>query len=394
MPRFPENEIISLVGTTPRYDLAESVGPDLSLGALLDDGAGGELAAMALGYGTAAGDPRLRAALAALHGVSADDVVVTVGGMHALFLLAFGLCDRGDEAVVTAPLFPLAGTVLAGVGATVRTLRLSFDDGYRVDPAALAATLTARTRLVYLATPQNPAGVAVARETIRAILTAMADRCPAARLVLDETYREAAYGDDAVAPSAVDLDPRVVSCASLSKCHGAPGLRLGWAITRDAALRAQLVTAKFNTVIACSTVDEALALRALERRDRILDERRRRLADGLARTAAWVAGSGGRVAWVRPDAGALCCVRLSPALFDDGAVARFYDELAAEGVRVAPGAWFGEEDRVFRLGFGLLPTAELEAALAILSDGLDRALRGDGAGARLSPGDVAAPARR
>lgn len=372
MARFPENEIISLTAATPRYDLAESIGPDLRLGTLLDDAA---LRDLALGYGTAAGDERLRAALARLHGVTANDVVVTVGGMHALFLLAFTLCDRGEEAVVTTPLFPLAGQVVEGVGAVLRPLRLTFDDGYRVDPGTLAPLLSERTKLVYLASPQNPSGVAIPRETLAAVVALMAARCPDARLVLDETYREAAYGDDATAASALDLGPRVVSCASLSKCHGAPGLRLGWAITRDAALHEELVRAKFNTVIACSTVDEALALRVLERREEILDERRRRLADGLALTASWVTANAGLVEWVRPDAGALCCVRLSPAVFDDDAVTRFYDALAADGVRVAPGPWFGEEARVFRLGFGLLPAPELDAALTLLSAALKRSAR-------------------
>src|SRR5262249_28328444 len=147
--------------------------------------------------------------------------------------------------------------------------------------------------------------------------------CPAAHLLVDETYREAAYGEAPIAPSAIALGPKVVSVASLSKCHGAPGLRLGWAITRDPELRRQLVTAKFNTVVSCSAVDEALALKVLERRDRIIAERRVRLAEGLRRTADWVRANADLVEWVRPDAGALCCVRLKPAAFDDTAVARF-----------------------------------------------------------------------
>ncbi len=129
MRRFAKNDIISLVGETPRYDLAESVGPDLRLGELMEEGP----LDLALSYGTAPGDARLRERIAALHGVAPDDVVITVGGMHALFLLAFILCRPGDEAVTTAPLFPLARNVLDSVGATVRVLRLSFDDGYQPD---------------------------------------------------------------------------------------------------------------------------------------------------------------------------------------------------------------------------------------------------------------------
>ena len=370
MARFAQSDIISLVGAAPRYDLAESVGPDLSLGEVLDASARPSFDGMALGYGTAQGDPRLRALIADAHGVSADDVVVTVGGMHALFLVAFVLCDRGDEAVIVSPMFPLARNTLEAVGATIKTVSLSFDRGYQLEAAAIGRHLSERTKLVSLASPQNPSGVATPPHVVREILALIEERCPAAFLLLDETYREAVYGDDAIAPSAVGLSRRVISCASLSKCHGAPGLRLGWAITRDAALKEQLVVGKFNTVVSCSTLDEALGLRVLERREAIVGERRRRLAEGLALTESWVRKNEASVEWVRPGAGALCCVRLKPSVFDAGAGDRFYARLAREGVRVASGSWFGDEARVFRLGFGLLPAAELEVALARLSAAL------------------------
>lgn len=367
MAQFPGNDIMSLVTTQVRHDLAESVGPDLALGDLL---APSDLADLKLAYGTAAGDPRLRAIIAATHGVDADDVILTVGGMHALFLLAFILCDRGDEAVITAPLFPLARTALEAVGAQLRVLRLSFAQGYQPDLAAFRATLSPRTKLVSLASPQNPSGVALAQDTIAAMLAAMRAVCPRAYLLLDETYREAAYGDAAIAPSAVGLGTNVVSIASLSKCHGAPGLRLGWAITRDAALRAQVLRGKFNTVISCSAIDEALGIAVLQQHDRIIDARRAHLAAGLAMTGRWVRDNADLVEWVHPDAGALCCVRLRPAAFDDAAVARAYEALPSAGVRVAHGAWFDDEPRVFRLGFGLMDIPALQAALAALAAAL------------------------
>src|SRR5262249_6938584 len=151
--------------------------------------------------------------------------------------------------------------------------------------------------------------------------------------------------------SAIALGVRVISVASLSKCHGAPGLRLGWAITRDLELRRQLVIGKFNTVVSCSPLVENLALRVFQRRDRIIAERRVRLADGLNGTADWVAANSSFVDWVRPDAGALCCVRLKRGAFDHAGVERFYRIAADKDVRVANGAWFGDESRVFRLGF-------------------------------------------
>jgi len=373
LARFPENDIISLVRATPRFDLAESVGPSIRTAEWLDEISLSSLGDIPLDYATAEGNPALRKAIANLHGVSPDDVVVTVGGMHALFLVSFILCDREDDVVTTTPSFPLARSALDVVGATVRTLTLSFDQAYRPDLAELPGLLSPRTRLVSLSSPQNPSGTSITLETLEAVHAHMEARCPRAFLLVDETYRHAAYGDNPIARSAVTLGPKIISVGSLSKCHGAPGLRLGWIVTRDPELRRQLVVGKFNTVICCSPVDELLALKVLEHSDRIMVQRRVHLAQGLARTADWVTRNERFVDWVRPDAGALCCVRLRPSVFDDLAVRRFYQVLVSEDVRVAEGAWFGDEARVFRLGFGLLSVSDLDAGLERLAAALRRA---------------------
>jgi len=86
--------------------------------------------------------------------------------------------------------------------------------------------------------------------------------------------------------------------------------------------------------------------------------------------ARWVERNSDHVEWVRPDAGALCCIRLKP-MFDDGAVDRFHAALGRDGVRVANGTWFGETARVFRLGFGLMTLPDLAVAL----EKVTRALR-------------------
>jgi DNA-binding transcriptional MocR family regulator len=138
-----------------------------------------------------------------------------------------------------------------------------------------------------------------------------------------------------------------------------------------------LVTGKFNTVISCSPVDEALALRLLDQRAAILAGRRVHLHAGLQQTADWVRINSDYVEWVRPDAGAMCCIRLKSTAFDNKAVDCFYDAVAEKGARLANGTWFGEEARVFRLGFGLLPLAGLNDAFAALTAALrETALEG------------------
>jgi aspartate/methionine/tyrosine aminotransferase len=371
MPQFIKNDIVSLVDDAPLHDLAESLGPDLQLGELLD--ADGSWQETRLGYATAAGAAALRVAIADLHGVDVEDVVITVGGIHALFLLGYILCGRGEGAVIATPVFPPARDTLISVGAKLHALPIGFDDRYRLDPEALARLLSPATRMVSLASPQNPSGVAIPRAALAEVLSVMSARCPNALLLLDETYRCAVYGDDAIAPSAATMSPRIVVTGSLSKCHGVPGVRVGWAITRDVALREQLLAGKFSTVICNSAVDEMIALRVLRQADGIIAARRQRLGEGLARTAAWVERNAALVEWVRPDAGALCCIRLRPEVFDSAAVARFYAGLSDRDARVGNGGGFGEEPRVFRLGFGLLAPQELDAALDVLAAALHQA---------------------
>ncbi|MEU4292213.1 pyridoxal phosphate-dependent aminotransferase [Kribbella sp. NPDC026596] len=365
MATFPRNDIVSLTDDHPRHDLGESYGPDLRLSDLLTP----ELGDLELGYGTAAGDLRLRTAIADRHGVRPDQVVVTVGGMHAIFLLAYLLADHGGQVVTTAPLFPLTRNAYESVAADVRVVPLTFDDGYRLTADAVREQLTADTKLVSLTTPQNPSGVAVPSQTLQEIVAAMAEVCPDAYLMVDETYRTATYGDDPVAETAVGLGPKVVTVASLSKCHGAAGLRIGWIVSTDADLVGQLVTAKFNTVVSASPVTEALALRVFEREDEIFAVRRPLLEEGLAITGEWVRANDDAVEWIRPDAGALCVVRLKPHLD----LERFRRAAANLGVRLADGDWFGDEPRVFRLGFGFPPPVELKAALDALRQAVDAA---------------------
>ncbi len=374
--RFPRNEIISLLDVSRTFNLAESTSRDLTMGEVMDLVGVNDVRALTLGYGSSAGLEALRRAIAEDSGVPPGHVMTTTGTALGLFLLAFELCRAGDEVVLCTPCFPPTRDTLAACGAIVVEVALAFDAGYRLDLSRMERALTAKTRLVSLASPQNPSGVGMTRAELGALLDLMAQRAPQARLFVDETYREAAYGEAEVVPSLAGIDPRVIVGASVSKAFGAPGLRTGWLITSDDALRERLVVAKMNLVISGSTLDEALSAGILSQKARVLGPRRVALGQALDELAAWHAGEAHRLDWVRPDAGALCCFRLSAAAFDDAAVARFWDTLPTLDLQLAPGTWFGESERVFRLGFGYLPPERLTRGLAAVSAALDASANG------------------
>ncbi|WP_321963522.1 pyridoxal phosphate-dependent aminotransferase [Paraburkholderia sp. J7] len=371
--RFPRNEIISLLDVNRPFNLAESTSQDLTVGALLDLAGLDGIRNLKLGYGTSAGSLALREAIAEGCGVPAEQIITTQGTALGLFLLAFEVCRPGDEAVLATPCFPPSRDCLLGAGVDVRDIKLSFEQGYRLDLQHIEASLSSKTKLVSLASPQNPAGVQTSRADIEKLLVLMERHSPEAILFVDETYREAAYGDNAVANSFAALDARIVTGASVSKALGAPGLRTGWLTVADGDLRARLTVAKMNTVISGSVLDETLATVLLRHREGVFAPRRQLLAHALKELAQWCESERERIEWVRPDAGALCCVRLRAEAFDEAAVSRFWDLLPGRDLQLASGAWFGESSRVFRLGFGYLPPARLQPALSALSLVLDAA---------------------
>lgn len=365
MTAFAPTAMNALIDIPVRYDLAKSTCPPVRLGEVAS---AATLADVALGYGTSRGDPDLRALIAADAGVDAEQVLVTVGAIQAMFLLAQSVCTPGDRVLLATPCFPPARTVPEGLGAQVSPVPLSFDDGYRLPLDAMAAALTPQTRLVSLASPQNPSGVRFTGEELYGLLAMVRDRAPEAVVLVDETYRESVYGDAPAPRSVAATSPRIVTCSSLSKAHGAPGLRLGWLTTTDAELYQQLRDAKFLSTIACSTVDEFLGVEVLRRRAELLAHRARRLRQRLDELVRWTRDQ--PVQMVLPDGGAVCCLRLPADRFSDAAVTTFYARLAERDTRVAPGSWFGEPDRVFRVGFGHLSASDFSTALDRLSDAL------------------------
>jgi hypothetical protein len=367
MFKFPHNEIISLLDENLQFNLAESTSQDLMVGDILTDEVLDGFKHLRLGYGSSQGNGVLRSELAAHLKLSPEDVLLTNGAVAAIFLTTFVLCEAGDEVVTVAPNFPPTLDIVSALGARRRTVQLSFNEKYRLTAKALAESLSEKTKLIILVTPHNPSGVTIPMEEIKSILKLAKEKCPAAWLMIDETYREAAYGDEFGIESAAGLSSRIITTASFSKCHGAPGLRVGWLTCQSKELMKQLTTAKMNTVISGSPVDELLALEVFHRRREVLAARRKVLREAIELTADWAEQNSEYVEWVRPDAGALCCIRLRESVFDDSALNEFARQTRLHQLQLASGTWFGDEPRVFRLGFGYLPIAQFKTALQALS---------------------------
>jgi DNA-binding transcriptional MocR family regulator len=131
MRQFPASPITALIDEKPRYNLGESVAPDLTVAELLGSAGSADLAGVKLGYGTSAGNAELRALVAARHGITDSQVLITTGAAAALFLVSLLVGD--GEIVIGRPCYPPAFDALTGLGARAVTVASRFEDGYRID---------------------------------------------------------------------------------------------------------------------------------------------------------------------------------------------------------------------------------------------------------------------
>jgi histidinol-phosphate aminotransferase len=175
------------------------------------------------------GSTRLRETLAGRDGVEADRLVFGAGSDELIALLIRSYAGEGDEVVHSAHGFLMyrLSTLAAGatpVAAAETALTTSVD--------AVLASVTPRTRLVFLANPNNPTGTYLPTREVARLREALPD---GVLLVLDAAYREyveAADYDDGLA-LARDADD-VVVLGTFSKIMGLAALRLGWAYAPSA----------------------------------------------------------------------------------------------------------------------------------------------------------------
>lgn len=311
-----------------------------------------------LQYGDHRGNPKLRQQIAATE-LSPDDVIVTAGAAPALFIVATTLLGRDDHVLIAGPNYATNLETPRAIGAEVEVLPLSFEEGWALDPDRLEALLRPQTRLVSLTYPHNPTGAMIDPATLLRVIEII-EAHPRARLLVDETYRELAYGE--LLPVTAGLSTRAISVSSMSKTYGVPGLRMGWIVCCDPELGETLLAAKEQLLICGSTIDEEMAARILAARERILPPVREKIQRHLGIVREWI-GSQDTFEWVEPGAGVVGMPRFrEPESID---LDRFYTDLLGEhGTYVGPGHWFDQPRSNFRLGFAWPETDELERGLA------------------------------
>lgn len=168
----------------------------------------------------------LKSALADKHGVATNQVIVGNGSDELIHLLGLILLGEGDEMMMGDPSFSRYDA--AAHLAPAHLVKVPLDADYRHDLPAMARAVTSRTRLVWVANPNNPTGTVVRKGEIDRFL---ADVPEDVVVVLDEAYFEFAQ-DLPDFPNSIDYvragRPNVVGLRTFSKAYGLAGIRVGY----------------------------------------------------------------------------------------------------------------------------------------------------------------------
>lgn len=177
---------------------------------------------------------KVRTELAALHGLKADNYLLTAGSTEVLSLLGQHVGLKKGELLAPYPTFPTALRFGEMAGATIK--RVPLDKEERIDLERTLNAITDKTTLVFICNPNNPTGTEVPTDELKEFCR----RVPKSVLIaVDEAYIE--YSKAGLSGSMVSLVnevPNLVVCRTFSKAYGLAGLRMGYAVSQEANIQA------------------------------------------------------------------------------------------------------------------------------------------------------------
>jgi len=219
-------------------------------------------------YGPAAGLPELREAIAKYISdsrgieVSVDEVAVTPGAKPIMFFGILSCVDEGDEVIYPNPGFPIYESVINFVGAKPVPVPLREEVDFRFDLDALRDSVSDKTRMIIINSPQNPTGGFLLKSDLEAIAELAIENN--ITIMSDEVYSQIIY-DDAKHESIAALPgmkERTIIIEGHSKTYAMTGWRLGYGVM-PADLAAQITKLMVNSNSCTAAIVQMAGLEAL-----------------------------------------------------------------------------------------------------------------------------------
>jgi aspartate aminotransferase len=243
-------EVVSLSVGEPDFDTPEHI--CLAAKAAIDRGE--------TRYTPVLGIPELREAVAKKfqreNGLDykSSDVIVATGGKHILFNAFLSTLNPGDEVIVPAPYWVSYPEMVAICGGTSVIVQTKMEEGFKLQPEALEAAITSKTKWLVINSPSNPSGAAYSFNDMKKV-TDVLMRHPHVHVLTDDIYEHLVYGDFSfVTPAQVEpaLIERTLTMNGVSKAYAMTGWRIGYAAGPSALIKAMDLLQGQQTSGACS----------------------------------------------------------------------------------------------------------------------------------------------
>ena len=196
--------------------------------------------------------------------VGLAEIIVSNGAKQVIFNALMATLEAGDEVILCAPYFDSYRNIVSLLGGTRRVVTCRPEDGFRLQPEALEAAITDRTRWLILNAPSNPAGACYASADFRA-LGEVLSRHPNTLILSDEIYEHITFGDvpfTSFAAACPELGRRVLTVNGVSKAYAMTGWRIGYGAA-PAELIESMVTVQSQISSGACSIAQAAAAAAL-----------------------------------------------------------------------------------------------------------------------------------
>jgi aspartate aminotransferase len=206
-----------------------------------------------------------------------DEVMVTTGGIHGVYVTCQGFLEPGDEVLVPNPEWPPAMGNIQAAHAVPVPYPLHESRGWRPDVEEMRRLITPKTRAIYLNTPNNPSGGVLTRGDLEALAALAKERN--LWVISDEAYEDVLFtGEHISIASLPGMYERTIPLYTFSKTYAMTGLRLGYLAVQNAKIRDRIRKVLFYTVSNTSSLIQYGAVGALEGSQSFIDEFKTELA--------------------------------------------------------------------------------------------------------------------
>ena len=300
-------------------------------------------------YSSAFGEKVLREKLGKIHGVSADNIVITPGSKWGIFSTMYLMLKNGGNVVIPTPYWTAYGLTAKTLGVEARLLKTELDSNWEVDLDSIEELIDNNTRLIILNNPCNPTSKVMDEEIVDGIVKIANDK--KIMILSDEVYSEISF---VKTKSILNYNSENILVSGFSKMFTMTGWRIGYVIANkglvDKIGKLNQITFSNVPVFIQDAATVALDLQnKLTNEIREVYSKRAKMASKILTKA--------KMEFSNPDAPFYVFPRYRGLDSE-----KFALDLLDRGVAIAPGTSFGDYREHFRISL-TAPETDLKAAI-------------------------------